>query len=124
MSYGRHKWPHIFISLGLGITFLWIGLDILRHADAWIGYIPQQLPFGLDREFTLKMTGIFDALLGALFIMRWWPKTAATLAALHLIGILAVQGIDQIVIRDVGLLGASLALLAWPKRHHRGSYDT
>ena len=92
---------------------------MLRHPDAWIGYLPQDIPLGLSRELALKINGIFDAVIGALLIMRWWPKIVAFLAAGHLVGILVTQGIDTIVIRDVGLLGASLSLLMWPKRHHR-----
>ena len=118
MSYGRYKWPHIFLSCGLGIVFLWIGIDIIKHPDAWVGYLPQQVPLGLDRYIALKINGLFDIALGVFLILRWWPKVSAALAALHLVGILALQGVDQVIIRDVGLLGSSLALLIWPKRHH------
>lgn len=118
MSYGRHIWSHRFLSWGLGIVFLWIGFDILKHPDAWIGYVPTELPFGLDRVLALKINGVFDAIVGSLLILGWWPKIIAALAALHLIGILVDQGVDQVIIRDVGLLGASLALLFWPKRRY------
>ncbi len=119
MTYGRYNWSHICLSGGLGIVFLWIGLDILRHPDMWIGFIPQNIPFGLTAYTALKLNGILDVALGAMLIMRFWPKITALLAVAHLIGILVTQGIDAVIIRDVGLLGASLALLAWPKRHHR-----
>ena len=124
MSYGRHKWSHTFLSCGLGVVFLWIGIDIIRHSDSWIGYIPTNLPFGLERAVALKINGIFDIVLGALLIMRWWPKVAAALAVIHLAGILVTQGIDAVVIRDVGLLGSSLSLLLWPKRHYRSHGDS
>ncbi len=122
MNYGRYKWSHLFLSAGLGAVFLWIGLDMLRHPDTWIGYLPANIPLDISRELALKLNGIFDIVIGALLIMRWWPKITASLAALHLIGILATQGVDAVIIRDVGLLGASLSLLTWPKRHHR-SHD-
>lgn len=122
MNYGRYKWSHLFLSAGLGAVFLWIGVDILRNPDAWIGYLPQDIPLGLSREMALRLNGIFDAGLGALLILRWWPKITAFLAATHLAGILVTQGVDAVIIRDVALLGASLALLTWPKRHHR-SHD-
>lgn len=122
MNYGRYKWSHTFLSWGLGIVFLWIGLDIMRHQDTWIGFLPTEIPFGLDRSLALKLNGIFDIVLGALLIIKWWPKIVASLAVLHLIGILVTQGVDTVLIRDVGLLGASLSLLMWPKRHHR-SHD-
>lgn len=118
MSYGRHAWSHRFLRISLGIVFLWIGLDIFRHTDAWIGYVPAELPFGLDRVLAIKINGAFDATIGAFLILGWWPKVIAALAALHLIGVLGAQGIDQVLIRDVGLLGTSLALLFWPKRRY------
>lgn len=118
MSYGRYAWSHRFLAWGLGIVFLWIGLDIIKHPDAWIGYLPGDLPFGLNRALALKINGIFDAVLGGLLLLGWWPRVVAGFAALHLIGILADQGIDQVIIRDVGLLGTSLALLFWPKRRY------
>ncbi len=119
MTYGRYKWSHFFLSAGLGIVFLWIGIDIVRHPDSWIGYLPASIPFGIERTVALKINAIFDIALGALLIVRWWPKIAAILAIGHLIGIIATQGIDAVIIRDVGLLGSALALLSWPKRHYR-----
>lgn len=119
MNYGRHKWSHFFLSTGLGVVFLWIGIDILRHPDAWLGFLPGNIPLGISRETALQLGGAFDTVLGAILIMRWWPKITATLAALHLAGIIAIHGLDGVLIRDVGLLGCALALLSWPKRHHR-----
>lgn len=118
MSYGRHAWSHRFLRIGLGIVFLWIGLDIFKHTDAWIGYVPAELPFGFDRLLAIKINGAFDVIVGVCLILGWWPKVVAALAALHLIGILVDQGANQVIIRDVGLLGASLALLSWPKRRY------
>lgn len=119
MNYGRYKWSHNFLTWGLGIVFLWIGLDILQHPDTWIGYLPATLPIGLSKELALQMNGVLDVAIGVLLIMNWWPKIVAAIAAFHLLGILATQGLDSVLIRDVGLLGASLSLLMWPKRHHR-----
>ncbi len=119
MNYGRYNWSHLFLSAGLGLVFVWIGQDMLRHPDTWIGYIPINTPLGLDRETALKLSGIFNLAIGGLLVLRKWPKIIASLAAIHLIGVLITQGIDAILIRDVGLLGAALSLLAWPKRHHR-----
>lgn len=118
MNYGKYNWTHWILSVSLGIVFAWIGVDILRHPDSWIGYIPSNLPIHVPAASLLKLNGVFDIALGILLIIRLWPKLAAFLAALHLVGILATQGIDAVVIRDVGLLGGSISLLLWPKRHY------
>ncbi|OGY36054.1 MAG: hypothetical protein A3E36_02400 [Candidatus Andersenbacteria bacterium RIFCSPHIGHO2_12_FULL_45_11b] len=119
MSYGKYNWSHWILSAGLGIVFFWIGVDILRHPDSWIGYIPTNLPIRIPATSLLKANGIFDMAIGLLLIIRLWPKLIAFFAAGHLVAIIATQGIDAVIIRDVGLLGASLALLFWPKRHYR-----
>lgn len=120
MHYGRHGWSHIFLRLGLGLVFLWIGIDMFRHSDNWIGYVPANLPFNFSRSVFLTLTAIMDSAIGALLIFNFFPKTAAAVAAFHLVGIIIFQGIDAVIIRDVGLLGASLALVSWPTHYqHR-----
>ena len=119
MKYGRYGWAHLWLSWGLGIVFLWIGVDILRHPTDWIGYVPANLTFGFARETLLKLNGIFDIALGAMLFLRFWPKLSALLAALHLIGILVTSKIDAVLIRDVGLLGMSLALFSWPTHYRK-----
>lgn len=99
--------------------FLWIGVDILRHPTDWIGYVPANLTFGLAPETALKLNGLFDVALGAALFLRFWPKLAALLAALHLIGILLTSRIDAVLIRDVGLLGMALALWRWPTHYKK-----
>jgi len=119
MALSRLTLSHLCLRIGLGIVFLWIGIDIFRHPTAWIGFIPANLPFGVAQALALKATGAFDALLGVMLIIGLFPRLFAILAALHLVVILVSQGIDQVVIRDVGLLGASLALLFWPNGPRR-----
>lgn len=114
MRYGRYGLSYLVLRLGLGLVFLWIGIDILRHPDLWLGFVPESLPFGIPRAVALQMNGFLDILLGILLMVRILPKTAAALAVLHLVGILVTQGINAILIRDVGLLGGALALLLWP----------
>jgi len=119
MRYGRYGWPHLFLSWGLGLVFLWIGLNILRSPNNWLGFVPQSVPLGMARETALKFGGIFDLALGVALVLRWWPKTAALLAALHIAFVLVQNGIDAVLIRDVGLLGAALALFTWPNHYRR-----
>lgn len=114
MRYGRYGWSYFVLRVGLGITFLLIGIDILRHPDVWLGYLPASLPFGIPRELGLKLNGVFDVGLGLLLTIRMFPKIVAALAATHLIGILVSYGLDAVTVRDVGLLGATLALFFWP----------
>lgn len=122
MRYGRYGWSYFILRISLGFVFVWIGLDILRHSETWIGYVPLELPFALARDTALRLNGILDIVLGLLFLTDKLPKIAASLAILHLLGILVTQGINAVIIRDVGLLGVAVALLVWP--HHRRRAST
>ncbi|HLD25869.1 MAG TPA: hypothetical protein VJC05_02405 [Candidatus Andersenbacteria bacterium] len=120
MKYGRYGWPYLWLRGGLGLTFTWIGVDILRHPDTWIGYLPAAVTeFGVTREMALQMNGALDLTLGLLLLFNVWPRLAGAVATAHLAGILVVHGVDAVVIRDVGLLGASLALVTWPRHYHK-----
>jgi uncharacterized membrane protein YphA (DoxX/SURF4 family) len=115
-------WSLFFLRLGLGITFAWIGVDMFLHPAAWLGFVPTFLPPSLSRELALQVFAALDALLGLLLILGYWRRTVAAAATLHLAGILLTQGIDAVLIRDVGLLGAALALLLAPaasRPYHR-----
>lgn len=114
----RHRLSQFCLRLGLGVTFIWIGISILRAPTDWIGFVPANLPFGLTREVALQINGGFDVALGAMLILGIFLKIAALLAAVHLLAILLTQGIDAVLIRDAGLLGAALALFFWPKNSH------
>jgi len=114
MKYGRYYYSYIFLRLGLGLVFLWIGVDMFRSPDAWIGFLPQNIPFGFSTESSLQLIALFDVALGLLLLTGSFIKIVALVAALHLIGIIVVNGIDGVIIRDVGLLGASLSLFFWP----------
>ncbi len=119
MKYGRHGWSYLFLRLGLGLTFLWIGIDILRHPELWIGYAPAKVPLGLTRETALQASGFFDVVVGLALTVPVLPKLMGALAAAHLLAIIVTQGIDAVLIRDVGLLGAALAILFWPTHYHQ-----
>lgn len=99
------------------MTFLWIGIDMMRFPQNWIGYLPDAIPFGFSRETALQLNAFFDIAIGALLLLNKLPRATALLATLHLAGILIVNGINGVLVRDVGLFGAVLALLFWP--HHR-----
>lgn len=119
MKHGRYGWSYLFLSWGLGIVFLWIGLNQFQRPENWIGFLPPELPLGLTAERALQLNAILDTALGIGLILSWWPKLMALIAVGHLLGILLVNGIDAVLIRDVGLLGAALSLLVWP--HSRRS---
>lgn len=109
----------MFLRIGLGLTFIYIGVDILRHPNMWIGYVPQETMFTLDRAAMLRLGGLFDITIGAMLGAKIWPRLAGVLAVLHLMGIFTLNGIDSVLARNIGLLGTALAVVVWPKNYRR-----
>ena len=114
----RQGAPYFFLRVGLGITLAWIGVDMLRHPDAWIGFIPSSLLFGLEAALALKLAALGDIVLGLLLLSGFFVSAAAALTAIHLAAVLVFNGIDAVLIRDVGLVGAALSLF-FIARHPR-----
>lgn len=107
------------LRVGVAITFLWIGILILRDPEAWGLYIQPWaeglLPLPL-KEIMIG-TALFDIVIGALLLIGVLTWLAALIGALHLALVLAVSGINPITVRDIGLLAAAIALAVndWPK---------
>jgi uncharacterized membrane protein YphA (DoxX/SURF4 family) len=101
------------LRVGIGITFLWIGILIFRNPTGWgslllpwaIGLLPGSL------ETVMIQTAIIDVAIGLLLLMNLWPWIAAFLASFHLLIVLITVGITEITARDIGLLAGSIALL-------------
>ncbi|MBI1957281.1 MAG: DoxX family membrane protein [Candidatus Niyogibacteria bacterium] len=115
-SYGFH-----IVRVGLGITFLWVGVLIFQDPAGWGGFV---LPWVRDLlpvpvEQAMLGTAVFDIAVGGLLLVGVWVWWAAILATIHLASVLTVAGIDLITVRDIGLLAASfaLAVATWPEKY-------
>lgn len=109
-------WP---LRLGLGLMYLYSGYDIFYHPQSWIWAVPQWfrdiVELVMPLTAYLRVQGAVEFLIGLLLLAWfsgiWGVRIAALFAALEMTGILLLTGIDPITFRDIGLLGASLALL-------------
>ena len=102
------------LRVGLAVTFLWIGVLILRQPEAWGGYLQpwaaRLLPVPIPQA--LMGTAILDLAVGALLLLDALVWIAALVGALHLLIVLITSGITDITVRDIGLLAAAVALMA------------
>jgi uncharacterized membrane protein YphA (DoxX/SURF4 family) len=100
------------LRVGLAITFLWIGILILKEPEAWGGFIQpwavNLLPIPI-KELMLG-TALFDIAIGFLLLIDVLTWLAALGGAVHLAIVLTVSGINAITVRDIGLLAGLLAL--------------
>ena len=101
------------LRVGTAVTFLWIGVLIIKDPTAWTGlvqsWVEKLLPFSLDQA--LIDTAILDLLIGFFLLIDRFVLTAALLGFLHLSIVLVVVGITSITVRDIGLIASTLALV-------------
>jgi len=108
---GYKQYAPTLVRWGIGIVFLWIGIDIWVHTNYWITWLPQlafQLP--VDPKILILMNGTFDALFGALLLLGLFTRVSAFLMALHLIFVVISLGYNDIAVRDFGLLLATVGI--------------
>lgn len=109
-------WP---LRLGLGLMYLYSGFDLFYHPEYWEGFLPAWMERGLLQitsvDAYLRMQGLGEFIIGLLFLVwfsgKWGVRAASILAALEMALILLLVGVDRITFRDIGLLGAALAIL-------------
>lgn len=122
--------PEVFLRLGLGLTFLWSGYNHYTNPENWIGFLEQFPSWILDPiapyatlEQLLLGQGILEMIFGLIFILWFIPhgivKLVSFIVVLELAFILWLIGIDSVTFRDIGLLGASLAVFAGLYWKHR-----
>lgn len=99
------------LRIGLAITFIWIGVLILKAPEAWGGYLQpwavSLLPFSVKKA--LIGTAIFDIVVGVLFLINRKAWLAGLLGTSHLAIVLITSGVTDITVRDIGLMAATLA---------------
>ena len=125
MSFLQKLSAVLFLRLGLGLMFLYSGIDIMLHPTAWVWAV-RGLPLVVQNiietvgvETYLRIQGGSEVLL-ALALLAWFlPKKvgaiAGLIAGLEMFLITLFVGLDSITFRDIGLVGAGLALflLLW-----------
>ena len=116
--------PQWVLRVSLGVMYLYSGFNLFWHPSAW----QWALPYWLKQIITqfiavnsyLKFQGIVEIAMAALFLL-WFLKPAivrwvALLSVLEMVVILILAFFPfsetnfSITFRDIGILGASLAL--------------
>ena len=100
------------LRIGLGITFLWIGVLIVQNPLAWGGFMQpwaRDMLF-LSLEHTMLITGIVNIIVGVLLLLNLFVWVGALLGTIQLILVLIGVGFNDVTIRDIAILGAVFAL--------------
>lgn len=110
----RKESGYHILRVSLGITFAWVGVLIFRDPTFWGGFIQPWalalLPVPIRQ--VMVGTGVLDVAIGLLLLGDVYTWVVGAVAAAHMALVLVVSGVDEVTVRDIGLLGAGVSL-AW-----------
>jgi hypothetical protein len=127
--------PEWALRIGLGLTYLYSGSDLIIHPTAWYWALPywlkQTITSVVPLNTYLQIQGSIEIIF-ALILLAWFVKPkivywVAVIASLEFSIILLLALIPWseanflVTFRDIGLLGASAALASTLKQKVSGS---
>ena len=107
------SWAPTGARLLLGLVLLWFGYHELVSPGLWTGYVPVLSTTSSAAEVLVLAHGWVLLVIAVALLAGIAPRVAAAIAAVLLLEIvisLAVTGISDLVLRDVGVLGLSVAV--------------
>lgn len=124
MNFIERIHPELPLRAGLGLMYLYSGWDLIANPRHWYGFVPrwfsQTVTQLVSIDNYLRLQGAAEIVIGLLFLVWFLPRPAArfavAVAAAEMALILLFVGIDPITFRDIGLLGAALAMFVISRR--------
>ncbi len=110
----------LFLRVGIGFSFLYVGIAVFLDPSSWIGFVPSFIENFISKELFLYTHGLFDLFLALWIISGKKTFYASILASLTMFGIIIfnLNSLD-IIFRDISILFAIIALgiLSWEKNY-------
>ena len=102
------------LSYALGFVVLWFGINEVMNPAAWSVFVPEFLGTGEWINTLVLLHGILLIISGLGLIFNFYRRLFAGIVAILLLGVIfsliSVSGLDEIAVRDIGLLGIAIAL--------------
>lgn len=111
----------ILLRYGIGILFLWFGINQVFNAEAWTVWIPTEIANLVEPLFLIYVNGIVETVLGLFILLGLFTRFSALVLSLHLFGIAFSIGYNDIAVRDFSLAIATLAVAFYGS--DKWSYD-
>ncbi|MBI2100836.1 MAG: hypothetical protein HYT47_02350 [Candidatus Vogelbacteria bacterium] len=111
--------PEFVLRLSLAAMYVYSGYSLLMSPKSWTQFVPLGLKDWLGRinfpvTTFVQVQGAVELFIAAVFLLWFLPrrlvKWLAFLAAFEMALILILGRVDLVTFRDIGLLGAFLAL--------------
>ena len=122
--YQSLKYSNLVLRMGLAVVFFWFGIDKFFHPDYWTNaWVPQSVA-SLVANFNLRpidiiyMSGVFEVLVGTSLVTNIFIVFFSSLAMVFMMGIMFFNGFNEVLVRDIGLIGAFLSLIFWPRHRN------
>lgn len=112
------------LRIGLAAVFLWFGVNKFIQPQYWVdAWMPQWAQhvaqaIGMSPINAVFLIGIFEVLVAVSLATGFFTRAFASAAVVFLIAVVAVSGLNEIVVRDIGLIAALVALVIWPQRRY------
>ncbi len=112
------------IRIGLALVFLWFGVDKFIQPQYWIdAWMPQWAQhgaqaIGMSSMNAVFLIGIFEVLVAVSFVTGFFTRAFAMAGIVFLGAILVMHGLDEVMVRDIGIIAALVALVIWPQRRY------
>ncbi len=116
---------HLLLRVSLALVFLWFGIDKFFHPTYWLqAWIPQSIInlgalMHISGSAIVYSFGVVELLIGISLASNMFIGFFGSIGVLFLITIPLFYGFNEVLVRDVGLIGGLLALVFWPSRSFR-----
>ncbi|MAE13490.1 hypothetical protein CMO92_02910 [Candidatus Woesearchaeota archaeon] len=99
------------LRIALSLVFLWFGLNQLLNGQAWLGWLPSwTVLLPISGETLLLFNGGLETLFGLFLLLGIFTRVSSLVLGLHLLVIAASLGYSDVMVRDLGLTLATLAV--------------
>ena len=112
-------WTATLTRFILGLVFAWFGYHELADPRLWTGYVPVVPATSTASVVLVLVHGAVLFVLSVALVVGIAPRAAGAIGALLMVEIvisLGVSGINDIVVRDVGVLGLTVAVAVGQSR--------
>jgi len=99
----------------LGFVMVWFGINEILSPQEWVTFVPSFVNPPMLATLSVLAHGVLLIVCGLSLFLNYYRKISATIVSLMLLEIIVnlilISGLTDIVVRDIGLFGSSLALL-------------
>jgi uncharacterized membrane protein YphA (DoxX/SURF4 family) len=119
-----NHYSQLLLRLSLAAVFLWFGIGKCMQSQYWVdAWLPERmqgfaLSIGMSSVNLVILIGILEVCIAASLVTGFFQRWFAAAGAIFLIVVMSVHGINEVLVRDIGLIGALAALAVWPERRY------